>query len=66
LAESKQLPGDSSGQRTTGYRWPYGPVVVISPFNFPLEIPSLQMLGALYMGNKVLIKPHSKTTLVME
>ena len=66
LASSYQVPGDGTGQRTTGYRWPYGPVIVISPFNFPLEIPALQLMGALFMGNKPLIKPHSKTTVVME
>ena len=36
-----QEPGDHTGQLTTGYRWPYGPVAVIAPFNFPLEIPTL-------------------------
>jgi 1-pyrroline-5-carboxylate dehydrogenase len=41
-----------------------GPVLVISPFNFPLEIPIFQALGAAFMGNKVLIKPNSKTVLV--
>lgn len=25
------------------------------PFNFPLEIPALQVLGALFMGNKPLV-----------
>lgn len=29
-----------------------GPVAIIAPFNFPLEIPILQIMGALYMGNK--------------
>ena len=32
------------------FRWPYGPVAIVAPFNFPLEIPVLQMMGALYMG----------------
>ena len=34
-------------------RFPYGPVAIVAPFNFPLEIPLLQIMGALYMGNKV-------------
>jgi len=25
----------------TGYRWPFGGVGVITPFNFPIEIPVL-------------------------
>ena len=28
-------------------------MALIAPFNFPLEIPILQLMGALYMGNKV-------------
>jgi len=66
LAQSIQYPGDYDGQKPTTYRWPFGPVIVISPFNFPLEIPALQMMGALFMGNKVLMKPNSKSTAVME
>lgn len=66
LARSFSIPGDHMGQMSTGYRWPYGPVVVITPFNFPLEIPMLQLLGALYMGNKVLLKVDSKVAVVME
>jgi 1-pyrroline-5-carboxylate dehydrogenase len=30
-------------------------VALITPFNFPLEIPALQLMGALYMGNKPLV-----------
>lgn len=48
-------PGDHTGQSTSGYRWPYGPVAIITPFNFPMEIPALQLMGALYMGNKPLL-----------
>jgi 1-pyrroline-5-carboxylate dehydrogenase len=49
-----------------GHRWPYGPVAIITPFNFPLEIPVLQLMGALYMGNKVLLKPSEQVSIVME
>ena len=35
-------------------------VAIISPFNFPLEIPLLQLMGALYMGNKPTLKVDSK------
>ncbi|CAI7785636.1 unnamed protein product, partial [Closterium sp. NIES-53] len=41
-------------------------VTIISPFNFPLEIPMLQLMGALYMGNKPLLKVDSKVAVVME
>ena len=60
LARGFSVPGDHLGQETHGYRWPYGPVAIIAPFNFPVEIPVLQLFGALYMGNKVLIKPDPK------
>ena len=59
-------PGDHQGQESRGYRWPFGPVVVIAPFNFPLEIPALQALGALFMGNKPLVKVDSKVSVVFE
>jgi 1-pyrroline-5-carboxylate dehydrogenase len=66
LASGERSPGDHLGQFATGYRWPYGPVAVITPFNFPLEIPVLQMMGALFMGNKVLVKPDIKTAMPLE
>ncbi|KAA3456959.1 delta-1-pyrroline-5-carboxylate dehydrogenase 12A1, mitochondrial-like [Gossypium australe] len=39
LARSFAVPGNHIGQQSHGYRWPYGPVAIITPFNFPLEIP---------------------------
>jgi 1-pyrroline-5-carboxylate dehydrogenase len=41
-------------------------VTIVTPFNFPLEIPLLQLMGALYMGNKPLLKVDSKVSIVME
>jgi 1-pyrroline-5-carboxylate dehydrogenase len=66
LARSFQVPGDHYGQMSSGYRWPFGPVVIIAPFNFPLEIPLLQTMGALFMGNRVLLKADSRVAVVME
>ncbi|XP_077233704.1 aldehyde dehydrogenase 12A1 isoform X3 [Tasmannia lanceolata] len=66
LARSFGVPGDHLGQQTHGFRWPYGPVAIITPFNFPLEIPMLQLMGALYMGNKPVLKVDSKVSIVME
>ena len=59
-------PGDYAGQESRGYRWPFGPVAVIAPFNFPLEIPALQVMGALFMGNRPLVKVDSKVSIVFE
>ncbi|KAL6497406.1 hypothetical protein OROGR_029335 [Orobanche gracilis] len=66
LAKSFAVPGNHLGQQSHGFRWPYGPVTIITPFNFPLEIPLLQLMGALYMGNKPLLKVDSKVCVVME
>jgi len=66
LARSFANPGDYYGQQSNGYRWPFGAVAIIAPFNFPLEIPVLQLMGALYMGNKPVLKPAEKVSLVME
>ena len=66
LARGFSNPGDRTGQESRGYRWPYGPVVVVAPFNFPLEIPALQTMGALFMGNRPLVKVDSKVSTVFE
>ncbi|KAG6635402.1 hypothetical protein I3843_11G039400 [Carya illinoinensis] len=66
LARSFGIPGNHLGQQSHGFRWPYGPVAIITPFNFPLEIPALQLMGALYMGNKPILKVDSKVSIVME
>ena len=66
LARGFSVPGDRIGQQSQGYRWPYGPVAIIAPFNFPLEIPVLQMMGALFMGNKVTIKPDPRVAICLE
>lgn len=66
LAKGFTAPGDRYGQESVGYRWPFGPVAVITPFNFPLEIPALQSLGALFMGNKPVVKVDARVGVVME
>lgn len=66
LASGNSTPGDHAGQSPQNYHWPFGPVVIISPFNFPLEIPALQLMGALYMGNRPLIKSATTTSVVIE
>lgn len=66
LAKGFNTPGDHMGQMSNGFRFPYGPVSIIAPFNFPLEIPLLQLMGALFMGNKPLLKVDSKVSIVMD
>jgi 1-pyrroline-5-carboxylate dehydrogenase len=36
LARGVSSPGDHDGQQTHSYRWPYGPVSIVAPFNFPI------------------------------
>jgi 1-pyrroline-5-carboxylate dehydrogenase len=43
LARGFSVPGDHNGQESHGYRFPFGPVSIITPFNFPIEIPALQV-----------------------
>ena len=66
LARGFSNPGDHPGQESRGYRWPFGPVVIVAPFNFPIEIPALQAMGALFMGNRPLVKVDSKVSAVFE
>lgn len=65
-AAGQQVSGNRVGQRCTNWRWPFGPVCIISPFNFPLEIPTLQLMGALMMGNRPTLKAASTVSIVME
>jgi 1-pyrroline-5-carboxylate dehydrogenase len=65
-AGGMHISGDHAGQESKSYRWPYGPVALVAPFNFPLEIPGLQLGGALMMGNKVTMKAAGTTAIVME
>ncbi|MCX6736443.1 MAG: aldehyde dehydrogenase family protein [Candidatus Parcubacteria bacterium] len=66
LATGKTTPGDHFGQQPQDYQWPYGSAVIIAPFNFPMEIPVLQLMGALYMGNKPLIKSATTVSVVID
>eukprot|EP01134_Creolimax_fragrantissima_P001207 CFRG1207T1 len=66
LARGFSLTGDHIGQETRGFRYPFGNTAVVTPFNFPLEIPVLQSLASLFMGNKVLVKVDEKVQIVME
>ena len=60
-----QIPMDGM-QRGEGYegytrREPIGPVLGISPFNFPLNLVAHKVAPALAVGNPIIIKPASNT-----
>ena len=42
-------------------REPYGVVGIISPWNYPFSLPSIQTLTALVTGNAVVLKPSEFT-----
>jgi glyceraldehyde-3-phosphate dehydrogenase (NADP+) len=46
-------------------RFPIGPVLAISPFNFPLNLALHKVAPAIAAGDPVVLKPASKTPLVM-
>ena len=46
-------------------RFPIGPVLGISPFNFPLNLAIHKLGPAIAAGNPIILKPASKTPLVM-
>ena len=55
---AKEAPGALGGAT------PLGPVVCISPWNFPLAIFTGQVVAALVAGNTVLAKPAEETPLI--
>lgn len=57
-----KLPGIAfAGRSSTVTRVPVGIVGVISPWNYPLQIPASGVLTALLAGNGVVLKPSEKT-----
>jgi acyl-CoA reductase-like NAD-dependent aldehyde dehydrogenase len=48
-------------KRGTLLRQPYGVVGIISPWNYPFSVPSVQTLSALATGNAVVLKPSEFT-----
>lgn len=66
MARGFSVSGDHAGQESRGYRWPYGAVAIVAPFNFPFEIPVLQLMGALFMGNKPVVKGAPTVSIVLE
>ncbi|QYJ16763.1 Alpha-ketoglutaric semialdehyde dehydrogenase [Rubrobacter xylanophilus DSM 9941] len=56
-------PSTRPGVRITSTREPLGVVGLITPWNFPLAIPSWKMAPALICGNTVVIKPAANAVL---
>jgi aldehyde dehydrogenase (NAD+) len=63
------VPSELRNKWAMSYRRPMGVCGLITPFNFPMAIPTWKMFPALVCGNAVILKPaedvpHSSTLLV--
>lgn len=61
------LPHDNLAMKTKRgklVREPYGVIGIIAPWNYPFSTPAIETLGALVMGNAVVLKPSEFTPLV--
>ncbi|KAJ0950963.1 putative L-glutamate gamma-semialdehyde dehydrogenase [Helianthus annuus] len=58
MARWFRVRGDQLGNQSHGFGWPYGPVALVTPFSFsfPVKIPAVQLMGALYMGIKLVLR----------
>jgi glyceraldehyde-3-phosphate dehydrogenase (NADP+) len=72
LEESKRMRGEempldfepgSRGRWAIIKRFPIGPILGISPFNFPLNLVCHKVAPALASGNTIVLKPASQTPL---
>ncbi|MGM0218089.1 aldehyde dehydrogenase family protein [Enterococcus sp. AZ126] len=48
--------------KNTVFLEPYGTVYIIGPFNYPLQLTLVPLIGALASGNCAIVKPSSKTS----
>jgi aldehyde dehydrogenase (NAD+) len=56
-----QIPSELPAKRMYTMRAPLGVCALITPWNFPIAIPSWKTYPALLMGNTVVFKPASET-----
>lgn len=63
LSGGATIQSPAGEHNTLSYRG-RGPTLVISPWNFPLAIPTGQVAAALVSGNPVLFKPAEQTPLI--
>jgi acyl-CoA reductase-like NAD-dependent aldehyde dehydrogenase len=57
------VPSELNSKFNMSVRMPVGVVAAITPWNFPMAIPSWKLIPALVCGNTVVIKPASDTPL---
>ncbi|MCC6572667.1 MAG: aldehyde dehydrogenase family protein [Planctomycetes bacterium] len=59
-----QIPSELPNKRMYTMRQPLGVCGLITPWNFPIAIPTWKTYPALLMGNTVVFKPASETSLL--
>ena len=57
------VPSELPNKAAMGVREPIGVVACITPWNFPVAIPSWKTMAALIAGNTIVLKPASDTPL---
>src|SRR2546430_8937500 len=62
--ETSLLPSADSGKRIFTLRQPHGVVGVLTPWNYPIGIPSEYLSAALAAGNVVVWKPAPTTSMI--
>lgn len=63
LMMGSQLPDIATGMESGMYRYPVGVVAGITPFNFPMMVPSWMFPLAIACGNTFVLKPSERTPL---
>lgn len=48
-------------ERTATSRYPYGSILILSPWNYPLQLALMPVIGALAAGNGCFLKPSEHT-----
>ncbi|CAH9076261.1 unnamed protein product [Cuscuta europaea] len=66
LARSFGMAEKYLGQNSPCFRWTYGPLVIVTSFDFAMELSDFQLMGALYKGNKPSLKVDSRVCSIME
>ena len=59
----KTVPSELPNKYAMSMRMPVGTCALITPWNFPMAIPSWKLMPALVCGNTVVLKPASDTPL---
>lgn len=57
------VPAERSGRFAFTKHVPYGPAAIVTPWNFPLELPAENVFAAVLAGNPVVAKPAEETPL---